>query len=325
MRKYFFEVERYQPVCSKIPPITRYSSKKQLREYSFAEIVAFAEVGRIYSPNQSSIVAHEFLPGSLPNKEKTPHRDQIRFYINGEIIARIMDISDLTEQCEAEDFFPTPSAPDNKASTDLPKMPMEADSHYISFEEKKALRRELLKIHPDIFKTTTGGMLRLLDSIDKADEIAIELGQALRHAKLENDNSSNEMLERAVTAENRFATLVELMKSAGIEAFARERKRQIEKEGFTPKYDMQHSPEELVNAAICYATHPSARRFKQYPRYKDSIVIDHIFVPALWPWDSSQWKPSTRKRDLEKAGALLAAAYDLKEAQMRNILKAGLI
>jgi hypothetical protein len=30
-------------------------------------------------------------------------------------------------------------------------------------------------------------------------------------------------------------------------------------------------------------------------------------VPREWPWDSKWWKPGERIRELEKAGALIAA------------------
>lgn len=108
----------------------------------------------------------------------------------------------------------------------------------------------------------------------------------------------------------------------GIERIAAERLRQIEKEGWTPEHDDEHDPEDLEMAAACYAMPPEHRGSKIVPhthdlctRYDDGNFVaprGESDVPELWPWDGEWWKPSTRERDLEKAGALLAAALDLR-------------
>lgn len=95
-----------------------------------------------------------------------------------------------------------------------------------------------------------------------------------------------------------------------------------EKEGWTPEHDDEHDPEDLEMAAACYAMPPEHRGAKVVPhsyglctRYDDGncvVPLGESKVPALWPWDGEWWKPSTRERDLEKAGALLAAALDLR-------------
>lgn len=91
----------------------------------------------------------------------------------------------------------------------------------------------------------------------------------------------------------------------GIERIAAERARQVEKEGWTPEHDDEHRPEELELAAVCYATPPEMRNASKKS-------VDGIWVPFLWPWEGCWWKPSTRERDLEKAGALMSAALDLR-------------
>ena len=85
--------------------------------------------------------------------------------------------------------------------------------------------------------------------------------------------------------------------SEGILLIAKERKRQIEKEGWTPEHDDQHSREELILAAICYAM--------PRPYRKGTIEM-------IWPWNKEQWKPTpnNRIRELQKAGALIAAEID---------------
>jgi hypothetical protein len=69
-----------------------------------------------------------------------------------------------------------------------------------------------------------------------------------------------------------------------------ERQRQIEVEGWTPEHDDKHDNGELADAATCYAC-PSTRSL-------------------IWPWDEQWWKPTTRRRDLIKAAALIVAEIE---------------
>ncbi|MEX3916001.1 hypothetical protein AB4Y43_07110 [Paraburkholderia sp. BR10872] len=77
-----------------------------------------------------------------------------------------------------------------------------------------------------------------------------------------------------------------------------ERVRQVSEEGFTPANDDQHALGELASAAACYAlSHRWVRR---------------DIPPPEWPgnWDRSWWKPTTPRRDLVKAGALIIAEIE---------------
>jgi hypothetical protein len=87
----------------------------------------------------------------------------------------------------------------------------------------------------------------------------------------------------------------------GVERIAAERKRQIEEEGFTEKGDDLYDTGELARAAMCYCMEPGD--------YEDG---DEPCVPQEWPWEDKWWKPSPehRIRELEKAGALIAAEID---------------
>ena len=78
----------------------------------------------------------------------------------------------------------------------------------------------------------------------------------------------------------------------GAEMIVRERDRQTSSEGWTPAHDDTHTHGELAAAAIAYAS-PF-----------ESIKCD------VWPWESDSYKPTTRIRDLVKAGALIAAEID---------------
>jgi len=92
----------------------------------------------------------------------------------------------------------------------------------------------------------------------------------------------------------------------GIERIAAERKRQIEKEGWTSEHDEQHREEELALAAACYAL-PYTIRHDEVGYFSWSKLLT-----KLWPWHMSWYKPDhdNRIRELEKAGALIAAEID---------------
>lgn len=87
----------------------------------------------------------------------------------------------------------------------------------------------------------------------------------------------------------------------GVELIAEERQRQIEKEGWTPEHDADHEDGELIRAAVIYAK-PANKR----PLYTNDTV------PVGWPWEKEWWKPTpeNRVRELQKAGALIAAEID---------------
>lgn len=93
--------------------------------------------------------------------------------------------------------------------------------------------------------------------------------------------------------------------TSGIEAIAAERNRQIEKEGYDAEHDSEHTVFDLVSAAYCYAN--AARR--------TSLKYSIRTTPIAWPWEDDSWKPSDDTlRNLEKAGALIAAAIDRLDA-----------
>ncbi|MGJ8518419.1 hypothetical protein LMG33810_002790 [Carnimonas sp. LMG 33810] len=93
----------------------------------------------------------------------------------------------------------------------------------------------------------------------------------------------------------------------GIEAIAAERRRQIEVHGYDVKHDKLESVPKLILAAKCYARQAVLEHWGKR--------LNSEKVPFLWPWDEHHWKPSeTPRRNLEKAGALIAAAIDRLDA-----------
>lgn len=89
----------------------------------------------------------------------------------------------------------------------------------------------------------------------------------------------------------------------GIIAFANERWRQVSEEGFVPEDD-EGRYIELVKAAGCYLDAAFDRLIGNGPPYPEPSAW-------RWPWPEEWWKPSEDVlRNLEKAGACMAAAYD---------------
>lgn len=79
-----------------------------------------------------------------------------------------------------------------------------------------------------------------------------------------------------------------------------ERYRQVTKEGWTAEHDNQHVNGEMAAAAAGYAMNSV---LADMPEFAEQ-------VPEHWPWDESWWKPTTTRRDLVKAGALIIAEIE---------------
>lgn len=80
-----------------------------------------------------------------------------------------------------------------------------------------------------------------------------------------------------------------------------ERKRQIYKEGWTEQHDDAHESGELAGAGASYATNATAVL---------ALNCNNIPNPTLWPGSLNWWKPTTPRRDLVKAAALIIAEIE---------------
>lgn len=83
-----------------------------------------------------------------------------------------------------------------------------------------------------------------------------------------------------------------------------ERTRQQEVEKFLPEDDDKYRDGELTKAAVCYVLHGQGGLKPPFGDGEGSLVS------ALWPWSKVWWKPSSRKRDLIKAAALIKAEIE---------------
>ena len=97
-----------------------------------------------------------------------------------------------------------------------------------------------------------------------------------------------------------------------------ERQRQVFGEGWTEAHDDKHSDGSLAQAACCYANIAATH---SYLCSKEPIpeCIDYISLnpECRWPrsWAKHWWKPTTPRRDLVKAAALLIAEIERLDRQ----------
>lgn len=77
-----------------------------------------------------------------------------------------------------------------------------------------------------------------------------------------------------------------------------ERQRQIDAEGWTPEHDDQHAKGQMAGAALCYLAEDIPHWARQQAH------------GCYWPWDAEWWKPSSHRRNLIKAGALILAEIE---------------
>lgn len=112
----------------------------------------------------------------------------------------------------------------------------------------------------------------------------------------------------------------------GAELIAAERKRQIEREGWTPEHDDEHTDGSLALAAVCYATpvllyqhDPFALGFVFADPWPESwsdgwdkryAYGERKDNPGNMPPDPATYTEDERLDLLVKAGALLAAEID---------------
>lgn len=91
-----------------------------------------------------------------------------------------------------------------------------------------------------------------------------------------------------------------------------ERQRQITYEGWTPEHDDAYQVGVLADAAACYLLN------RHNAQGNARNLLDTAFR-YLWPWAASWWKPTDRRRDLVKAGALIIAEIErIDRAKLRE-------
>ena len=95
----------------------------------------------------------------------------------------------------------------------------------------------------------------------------------------------------------------------GVELIAAERKRQVEKEGWTQEHDASHTDMTLAVAGAAYALDIAGFYSGECDSWRQIYCAN---AAKVWPFDL-EWFKSTHDdpvRQLVKAGALIAAEID---------------
>jgi hypothetical protein len=66
----------------------------------------------------------------------------------------------------------------------------------------------------------------------------------------------------------------------------------------TTAHDDTHSSGEMAYAAACYVLESTP------------LGLDEVVRNAYWPWHETWWKPTTKRRNLIKAAALIIAEIE---------------
>lgn len=108
--------------------------------------------------------------------------------------------------------------------------------------------------------------------------------------------------QRLLCADADYSELANPQARAG-QAIYEERTRQIYVEEFRPDQDDHYQAGELARAAGAYASIAG-------DAIKRSASDTSNMLTTAWPFDRTWWKPSTPRRDLVKAGALILAEIE---------------
>lgn len=86
----------------------------------------------------------------------------------------------------------------------------------------------------------------------------------------------------------------------------KERSRQKTEEGWSEGHDDEHDLGQLAFAAACYALSGAG------------VTGGHPAQIEFWPWEDDWWRPSTARRDLVKAAALLLAEIERLDRSLKS-------
>ena len=123
---------------------------------------------------------------------------------------------------------------------------------------------------------------RLAESTDEQENL-----QQLQQ-KLDDALAENRQLHERLTG---------VIATTGAYMIAVERERQIKSECYNSEHDQMHAPMTLAKAAVSYILCNDEKKRK-------------IAKTMYWPWEDKYYKPRDMKRNLVRAGALVAAAID---------------
>jgi len=96
----------------------------------------------------------------------------------------------------------------------------------------------------------------------------------------------------------------------GIELIAAERERQITSEGWSPDHDDTHAGGELADAAACYAAVAASQARGPWIPENSELITEGHMAGLDWPFETGAFKPEDQRKNLIRAGALIAAELD---------------
>lgn len=94
-------------------------------------------------------------------------------------------------------------------------------------------------------------------------------------------------------------------------AIIAERTRQKSVEGWTEEHDDRYVPGELARAGAAYALYAPTHE-------RGGRRITRDLLAHIWPWKWTWWKPTSFRRDLVKAGALILADLERHDRDRRR-------
>lgn len=162
---------------------------------------------------------------------------------------------------------------------------------------------ELERFDSDDREQCKRALAAILDAAEKGSLFRVTFGMTVvldpRNELLDPAADTLELHPKLVAARDHAATPSEQqaeVTNAAHDVLA-ERRRQVDQEGWTPSHDDAHATGDMALAAACYAVADN----ENYPLPEP---------PDLWPWDPDWWKPTTERRNLVKAGALILAEIE---------------
>ena len=203
----------------------------------------------------------------------------------------------------------------NAAVASINKTLIDCKTRYTDYQAEKAkeLRSECGKIIRQIAESEDKGLVKRL--AERCNILAAEADDAEKKIipnTFPHLNASGQLQSFVISDDEMGYTCTLTIKETitdtgsevpdGAELILRERRRQVESEGYDSSHDDRHVNGEIARGAATYAMP------EEYRDYPDAIIA----APRTWPFSMDSWKPSSNDRikELIKAGAMLAAEID---------------
>lgn len=186
----------------------------------------------------------------------------------------------------------------------------------------RALRAEVERLQGGLHANTTGGsadeITLLTDRISDLTRERDAAREALADRVIEAGGQAipNDSLTLAVKRARAALTRERDALTPAADDVLAERRRQVIEEGWTIEHDDAHGQGQMAGAAACYALYRS--------HVPPEELMGEGILDMSWPWDGAWWKPTSRRRDLVKAGALILAEIErLDRAALSPTTKGG--